>query len=365
MLHTRPPYCARMAANQDHEHDEATTAQFDAELAYCGQPVSCEQLTHIQRCASQLQVLRLNNANLPRIQPEWLGSLRALRSLCLSGNGIAQLPPEVGALGCLEHILLDNNELTALPAALAECTALKVLQASCNALGELRMDALPHSLRTVQLSRNRIRRVHWAHLPACEALDLSHNQVAQLTLDATLLPALRKLTLAHNDVRGLVLPPGGHPVLQVMNLAGNKLPLLPAGIAACTSLQVLRVDWNALEALPPGMETMARLRSLGLVGNPMKAPPHDIACQDVKTVLGWCKGQRSALTRRLLRGARRLLRAVNNTASRWHWNTGRHGATDAAGAGGSRCGRARGARLVSEQRSVGPWPRNRDACLCV
>lgn len=46
---------------------------------------------------------------------------RRLRVLCLDRNRLQALPDDVGALRRLEHLRVDCNQLTAIPASLAGC----------------------------------------------------------------------------------------------------------------------------------------------------------------------------------------------------------------------------------------------------
>lgn len=84
---------------------------------------------------SSLTELYLNNNQLRALPPE-IGQLSALRQLYLWGNFLQVLPPKLG-LTLLEDVILDGNQLTALPDALQSCHELVRLSLIRNRLGQL------------------------------------------------------------------------------------------------------------------------------------------------------------------------------------------------------------------------------------
>jgi len=68
----------------------------------------------------------------------------SLRSLALTGNNIASLPPSIGRCTHLEKGLLAGNQLRGLPVGMAQCTKLRLLRLNSN-----RLESLPEWLLTL------------------------------------------------------------------------------------------------------------------------------------------------------------------------------------------------------------------------
>ena len=122
--------------------------------------------------------------------------------LHLSGNDIAVLPDEIGALTNLTELDLGHNQLTALPDSIGSLTALGRLHLHNN-----KLVTLPDSIGS---------------LAALTTLFLSNNQLEQLP------DLFDKLTALEN-----------------VHLNGNKLTALPNSIVALTNLKHLYIHGNS------------------------------------------------------------------------------------------------------------------------
>lgn len=204
-------------------------------LALPGLPrVVGERFGHVQRL--DLAMNRL--AALPD-----LARLSALEELDLTGNALAALPPEVGALTGLRVLALNGNVLAALPAAIGRLARLERLELNNNMLG-----ALPPEL---------------GRLSSLEELCVSGNPLGALP---PALGALRNLaTLDASVCRLRALPETLTLATRVidLNLSGNQLERLPDGIGRMTRLVTLNVQDNRLADLPV---TIGLCHSLGQPG---------------------------------------------------------------------------------------------------
>jgi hypothetical protein len=111
-----------------------------------------------------------------------------LRWLILTGNHLAELPPEIGLCTQLQKLMLAGNQLRALPPTLAQCHRLELLRLSANQLTEL-----PEWL----LQLPRLAWLAYAGNPFCEAFEAS----ASTTHEMPLLP-WHALTLQHTLGQG-------------------------------------------------------------------------------------------------------------------------------------------------------------------
>ena len=104
-------------------------------LALPGLPrVVGEHFGHVQRLDLGLNKLA--------VLPD-LARLTALEELDLTGNALAALPAEVGALTGLRVLALNGNVLAALPAAVGRLARLEKLELNNNMLGALPPESVP------------------------------------------------------------------------------------------------------------------------------------------------------------------------------------------------------------------------------
>jgi len=155
----------------------------------------------------------------------------------------------------LRELYMGCNQLTAIPAGVADMRSLRILEVNFNRIDGSSEAFLPlqhtHGLMVLDLEGNSIHRLP-ANWPAPDSLqrlnrlDLSNNS----------------LQLEPEDWRGLTRL----PALQRLDLAGNVLTLDEAGrnlLARLSRLEHLNLSYNPL-ALAPDVRAMTRLRALSL-----------------------------------------------------------------------------------------------------
>mmetsp|Transcript_34280 Transcript_34280/g.76047 ORF Transcript_34280/g.76047 Transcript_34280/m.76047 type:complete len:390 (-) Transcript_34280:2214-3383(-) len=158
----------------------------------------------------QVTGLAINGLQVTVVPPE-LGSLRNLKALLLSNNGITSLPTTVGNLVHLTYLLVDGNHLTSLPQEVTQLSQLQTLWAQDNNL-----TGLPEGI---------------GHLTNLRQLLLNNNDLTKLPDDIGELQSLCSLWLD-----------------------GNKFETLPEAISKLTSLHRLRVDPQLVDLLPPHVQ---------------------------------------------------------------------------------------------------------------
>lgn len=184
------------------------------------------------------------------------GELSGARHLKLSEN-LTTFPLEILNLkDSLEVLDLSGNQLSELPAALAECRKLRIIFCSENNFTRLPevLGSCP-ALTMVGFKANRIREVPVAALPA----------------------NLRWLVLTDNQIATLPDALGQCHRLQKLMLAGNRLESLPSTLANCRRLELVRLAANRLTELPSWLLDLPRLSWLAFSGNPCCEPPRRTA----------------------------------------------------------------------------------------
>jgi hypothetical protein len=175
------------------------------------------------------------------------GELAGVQRLSLAAD-LREFPLEILSLAdSLEILDLSNNQLTTLPASLAQLTKLKIIFASNN-----HFTALPDVLGE------------------CENLEMVGFKANKIhTVSANALPAkLRWLTLTDNHIASLPGALGERPGLQKLLLAGNRLRELPESLRQCKDLQLLRISANQLTAFPAQISDLPKLAWIAFSGNP-------------------------------------------------------------------------------------------------
>lgn len=112
-----------------------------------------------------------------------LSLLTNATQLCLSGNQLFAVPPEVGTLVKLRLLALDGNQLTVVPPSIGQLRELRVLSLAGNMLG-----AIPSEVRT---------------LKKLTELRLDNNRLTALPDEVTELARLSYLTAAGNRLETL------------------------------------------------------------------------------------------------------------------------------------------------------------------
>ena len=105
--------------------------------------------------------------------------------------------------------------------------------------------------------------------------DLSHNQLVGVPEPVFDLRALRKLDLSHNEISELSALTDNWPSLEYLNLSHNQLVSLPSGLTRLTKLRKLYLNDNQLtfSGLPSGMAKLNDLEVLNASNNKLENIP--------------------------------------------------------------------------------------------
>ncbi|RDL18766.1 leucine-rich repeat-containing protein kinase family protein [Pseudomonas jessenii] len=165
-----------------------------------------------------------------------------LEILNLSGNALSCLPDDLHRLTRLRVLFCSDNQFTALPACLGQCTALTMIGFKANRIADVPGAALP--------------------------------------------PLLRWLILTDNCIDTLPSELGERAHLQKLMLAGNRLQSLPSSLSHCHRLELLRIAANQLTELPHWLLTLPSLTWLAYAGNPLETEA-DAAALEATPQIDW------------------------------------------------------------------------------
>lgn len=174
------------------------------------------------------------------VLPSGLGAaLPRLEKLLVGANPLVSIAPDAlsGLTGLTELDIGFGEALTAIPACIGGCGALRRLYA-----GNCRLGALP------------------AELFACTALEELHVYGNSLAAIPDGVGSLRRL--------------------RVLSAGRNQLKVLPAALAECAALEALHVYENELARLPAGLDALAALKVVNADNNVDLPPvPRDVRVQ--------------------------------------------------------------------------------------
>ncbi|NEO88064.1 MAG: GTPase [Spirulina sp. SIO3F2] len=213
---------------------------------------------------------KIRTNRLTSLPPE-IGLLRNLKSLQIAGhpinpsqgNQLSELPNSIGQLQNLTQLYLNSNQLSELPSSIVQLQNLTQLYLSSNQFSEL-----PNSI--VQLQN-------------LTQLYLSYNQFSELPNSIVQLQNLTQLYLNSNQFSELP-----NSIVQLQNLTeldlrNNQLSELPREIGQLQNLKVLRLgedifgrSSNQLSELPSSIFQLQNLTKLDLRNNQLSELPREI-----------------------------------------------------------------------------------------
>lgn len=185
---------------------------------------------------------------LTEFPPEIFDLADSLEILDLSGNALSTLPEDLPRLHKLRVIFCSNNLFTVLPAVLGSCPTLRMIGFKSNRIREVPAAALPAALRWLILTDNCVTALP-AAIGRCTQLQklmLAGNQLSALPAELAACTGLELLRIAAN--RLTALPPWllTMPRLAWLAYAGNPFSAADEAAAASNAHPDL-IAWHRLE----------------------------------------------------------------------------------------------------------------------
>ncbi|KAF8624639.1 hypothetical protein AX15_005792 [Amanita polypyramis BW_CC] len=239
---------------------------------------------------NNLTFLDLANNQLKKF-PLVLTSMETLSFLDLSFNELEELPNDISRLRALSELRVAGNKITRLPSTLADLRHLRTLDCQRNRIVDLNVMCQLSSVISVYASYNSVSSLDLSFGTSLTYLDVSHNDITQLSScqrpplglielnlshaklssieDTTLgsLVSLRHLCLNHNTFTSLPESLGKLQELTRLICSDNKLTALPRSIGSLGKLKVLDAHNNSLTELPVSIWNCGSLETLNLTSN--------------------------------------------------------------------------------------------------
>ncbi|XP_056146506.1 erbin [Lampris incognitus] len=191
--------------------------------------------------------LDYSHCSLETVPKEIFSFEKTLQELYLDANQIEELPKQLFNCQLLHRLSMPDNDLTVLPAAIANLINLRELDVSKNSIQEF-----PENIKNCKV------------LAIVEA---SVNPISKLPEGFTQLLSLTQLYLNDAFLEFLPASFGRLTKLQILELRENQLKMLPKSMHKLTQLERLDLGSNEFTEVPEVLEQLTGIKELWMDGN--------------------------------------------------------------------------------------------------
>ncbi|KAM6986179.1 erbin isoform 1-T1 [Aplochiton taeniatus] len=206
--------------------------------------VPCRCLRGEEEAVTSLDYSHCSLENVPK---EIFGFEKTLEELYLDANQIEELPKQLFNCQLLHRLSMPDNDLTVLPAAIANLVNLRELDVSKNSIQEF-----PENIKNCKV------------LAIVEA---SVNPISKLPEGFTQLLSLTQLYLNDAFLEFLPASFGRLTKLQILEVRENQLKMLPKSMHKLTQLERLDLGSNEFTEVPEVLEQLTGIKELWMDGN--------------------------------------------------------------------------------------------------
>ncbi|MEH2330012.1 leucine-rich repeat domain-containing protein, partial [Nostoc sp.] len=228
---------------------------------------------------TNLTQLILNDNQITQI-PEAIAKLTNLTQLILYNNQITKIPEAITDLTNLKELDLFSNQITQIPEVLANLTNLTQFHLSYNQITQI-PEAIANltNLTQLDLRNNQITQIPEAiaNLTNLTQLHLRSNQITQIPKAITNLINLTQLDLRNNQITQIPEAIANLTNLTQLDLRNNQITQIPEAIANLTNLTQLHLNGNQITQIPEAITNLTNLTQLHLNGNQITQIPEAIA----------------------------------------------------------------------------------------
>ncbi|XP_041706640.2 erbin isoform X4 [Coregonus clupeaformis] len=191
--------------------------------------------------------LDYSHCSLETVPKEVFSFEKTLEELYLDANQIEELPKQLFNCQLLHRLSMPDNDLTVLPAAIANLVNLRELDVSKNSIQDF-----PENIKNCKV------------LAIVEA---SVNPISKLPEGFTQLLSLSQLYLNDAFLEFLPASFGRLTKLQILELRENQLKMLPKSMHKLTQLERLDLGSNEFTEVPEVLEQLTGIKELWMDGN--------------------------------------------------------------------------------------------------
>ncbi|XP_070780248.1 erbin [Enoplosus armatus] len=191
--------------------------------------------------------LDYSHCSLETVPKEIFSFEKTLQELYLDANQIEELPKQLFNCQLLHRLSMPDNDLTVLPATIANLINLRELDVSKNSIQEF-----PENIKNCKV------------LAIVEA---SVNPISKLPEGFTQLLSLTQLYLNDAFLEFLPASFGRLTKLQILELRENQLKMLPKSMHKLTQLERLDLGSNEFTEVPEVLEQLTGIKELWIDGN--------------------------------------------------------------------------------------------------
>uniref|UniRef100_A0A8C9R9Y2 Erbin n=1 Tax=Scleropages formosus TaxID=113540 RepID=A0A8C9R9Y2_SCLFO len=197
--------------------------------------------------------LDYSHCSLEQVPKDIFSFEKTLEELFLDANQIEELPKQLFNCQLLHRLSMPDNDLTVLPAAIANLINLRELDISKNSIQEF-----PENIKNCKV------------LAIVEA---SVNPISKLPEGFTQLLNLTQLYLNDAFLEFLPASFGRLTKLQILELRENQLKMLPKSMQKLTQLERLDLGSNEFTEVPEVLEQLTGIKELWMDGNRLTILP--------------------------------------------------------------------------------------------
>ncbi|XP_068190873.1 erbin isoform X2 [Antennarius striatus] len=191
--------------------------------------------------------LDYSHCSLETVPKEIFSFEKTLQELYLDANQIEELPKQLFNCQLLHRLSMPDNDLSVLPAAIANLINLRELDVSKNSIQEF-----PENIKNCK---------------ALAVVEASVNPISKLPEGFTQLLSLTQLYLNDAFLEFLPASFGRLTKLQILELRENQLKMLPKSMQKLTQLERLDLGSNEFTEVPEVMEQLSGIKELWMDGN--------------------------------------------------------------------------------------------------
>ncbi|CAH6787607.1 Erbin [Phodopus roborovskii] len=221
--------------------------------------------------------LDYSHCSLEQVPKEIFTFEKTLEELYLDANQIEELPKQLFNCQCLHKLSLPDNDLTTLPASIANLINLRELDVSKN--GKL-PDGFSQLLNLTQLYLNdaflEFLPANFGRLTKLQILELRENQLKMLPKTMNRLIQLERLDLGSNEFTEVPEVLEQLSGLKEFWMDGNRLTFIPGFIGSLRQLTYLDVSKNNIEMVEEGISACENLQDFLLSSNSLQQLPETI-----------------------------------------------------------------------------------------